>query len=224
MRSPNVAVRQLLDELGLALGAHHVELVDFKQAECCYIHHTRIPVAAVGYACVSPAFAQGRFPKFSFLDLIAKRPSMDEGEVCALAAICGVEVTPPFWGNPAPFGKQLWAVIERYNLGDFFDRLDPKDAYGKGGEHYLMRPGGSDLEIDDAQYEPTLKKWRANYKKLPAFRQLLVATIIRLYNSDEDRWLVRVPKKWHAAEGIAILRAQDALADWARLYALYPGW
>lgn len=224
MTAPSVAVAELLDELGLAMGVHQVEIVDFKQAESCYIHHTRMPVALAGYASVSPAFAQGRFPKFSFLDLIAKRPSMDEREACALAAICGAEATPPFWGNPAPFGEQLWAVIEHYNLGDFFDRLDPKDGYGKGGKHYLMRPRGSNWGIKEAENESTLKKWRADYKKLPEFRRLLVATIIRLYNSNEDRWLVRVPKKWHAAEGIKILRDQGALADWARLYALYPGW
>ncbi len=52
----------------------------------------------------------------------------------------------------------------------------------------------------------------------------MVASIIRLYNSDESRWLVRVPKKWHAAEGIKILRDHGALADWGRLIALYPGW
>lgn len=213
-------VGELLDDLGLAIGAHQVEIIDFKQAESCYVHHTQMPVAVVGYAYVSPAFAQGRFPKFSFLDLIAKRPSMDERETCALAAICGAEVTPPFWGNPAPFGNHLWAVIERYNLGDFFERLDPKNAYGKGGDHYLMRPRGS----GDEDAEEILKMWRAEYKKLPEFRQLMVATIIRLYNSNEKRWLVRVPKKWHAAEGITILRERGALADWAKLYALYPGW
>lgn len=224
MSFPTKEVSELLDQMGLAIGPHQVELIDFKQAESCYIHHTSAPVALVGYASVSPTFARGRFPNFSFLDLIAKRPSMDEREACALAAICETDVTPPFWGNPAPFGRQLWAVIERYDLSMFFDRLDPKNAYGSGGDHYLMRPRGGNMEIEDANTEAILKQWRADYKKLPEFRQLLVATIIRLYNSDESRWLVRVPKKWHAAEGIEILRAQGALADWARLYALYPGW
>lgn len=220
----NQEVAELLDELGLAMGPHQVEIIDFKQAESCYIHHTRAPVALTGYALVSPVFARGRFPEFSFLNLIAKRPSMDEREVCTLAAICDAEATPPFWGNPGPFGKQLWDIIDRYELGSFFDRLDPKDAYGSGGDHYLMRPRGSNWEIADADTESTLKKWRADYKKLPVVKQLMVATIIRLYNSNEDRWLVRVPKKWHAAEGIEILHAEGALSDWARLYALYPGW
>ena len=149
------AVAELLDELGLALGAQQVEIIDFNQAESCYIHHTRAPVAVAGYACVSPAFAQGRFPKFSFLDLIAKRPSMDESEACALAAICKADATPPFWGNPGPFGKQLVAVIDRYELGDFFERLDHKQAYGNGGDHYLIR-GSAGIHAKFLRFRPKL--------------------------------------------------------------------
>lgn len=222
MPPQSLDVAELLDELGLTIGAQQVEIIDFKQAETGYVHHTQIPVAIVGYAMVSPVFARGRFPDFSFLDLIRKRPSMDEREACALAALCGADATPPFWGNPGPFGRHLWSMIEKYELDEFFVRLDPAKAYGTG-EHYLMRPRGCDWPNDE-QNEAELKKWRASYKKLPGVRQLMVATIIRLYNSDEKLWLVRVPKKWHAAEGIDILRASGALADWARLVALYPGW
>ncbi len=57
------------------------------------------------------------------------------------------------------------------------------------------------------------------------YRQLLVATILQLYFQSEDTyWMVRVQKKWHAAEGVDILQANGALQDWARLYVLYPGW
>ena len=222
MLTSEVAV--LLDELGLAMGLHQVELIDFKQAEKCYVHHTRVPVAVVGYAIVSSTFAHGRFPKFSFIDLIQKRPSMDEREVCALAAICKVDVKPPFWGNPAPFGAHLWNVIDRYELGAFFERVDRR--YGSAGDHYLMRPRGFDWSDPDNPEQPeVLQKWRSNYKKLPAVRQLLVATVLQLYRQGDDRyWMVRVPKKWSAAQGIEILHNQGALADWARLYALYPGW
>lgn len=56
-------------------------------------------------------------------------------------------------------------------------------------------------------------------------RQLLVATVLQLYRQGPDKfWMVRVPKSCHAADGIAILRDHGALHDWARLYALYPGW
>ena len=221
---PDPTVARLLDALGLALSANHVELVDFHLAETAYIHHTQVPVAAVGYALVSPVFAKGRFPQLSFIDLIRKRPSMDEIEACALAAVCGVAVEPPFWSNPDPFGLHLWAMIERYELGAFFERVDR--PYGNRGEHYLMRPRGLDwTAIDNPEIPGALSAWRAEYRQLPPFRQVLVATILQLYlQQDDSIWMVRVPKKWHAAEGVALLKASGALEDWARLVALYPGW
>lgn len=84
----------MLDELGLGVGPHQVELIDIHQAENCYVHHSRVPVALTAYALISPAFAQGKFPKLTFLDLIRKRPSMDEAEANALAAVCGVHRDP----------------------------------------------------------------------------------------------------------------------------------
>lgn len=224
LKPPSSEVMRLLDSLGLAIGAQQVEIIDFKQAEQCYVHHTQTPVAVVGYTLVSPAFAKGRFPKFSFIDLIQKRPSMDEREACALAAICGADVTPPFWGNPRPFGEQVWYIIERYELDAFFERVTKR--YGSEGDHFFMRPRGFDWNnpgwpeiLDD------LKKWRSDYKKLNPVRQLMVATVLQLYRQGDDPyWMVRVPKKWSAAEGIEILHAHGALEDWARLYALYSGW
>jgi hypothetical protein len=149
---------------------------------------------------------------------------MDEVEASALAAMCGTAVTPPFWGNPEPFGAHLWNVIERYELGAFFERVDRR--YGSLGDHYLMRPRGFDwTDPDNPEIPGALTKWRSDYKKLPTARQLMVATVLQLYRQGDDRyWMVRVPKKWHASEGILVLRDQGALADWARLYALYPGW
>ncbi len=219
---PDVAA--LLDSLGLAIGTHQVEIIDFHQAESAYVHHSRIPVAAVGYALVSPTFAKGRFPKLTFIDLIHKRPSMDEIEARAVAAVCGVEVEPGSWSNPEPFGIHLWSMIEHYDLGAFFQRVDR--PYGSRGEHYYMRPRGFDWgNPDNPEIPGALEQWRADYRKLPPYRQLLVATILQLYFQGEDTyWMVRVPKKWHAAEGVDILQANGALQDWARLYVLYPGW
>ncbi len=219
-------VAELLDRLGLAIGASHVEIVDFKQAESCYIHHTQVPVALTGYALVSPAFARGRFPKLSFIDLIHKRPSMGEIEACAIAAVCGAEVVPPFWSNPEPFSDHLWSVIARHGLEPFFERVGERYRFGSRGDHYLMRPRGFNWSDPDQPEIPgALAKWRADYKKLPPARQLMVATILQLYRQGGDPcWMVRVPKKWHAAEGVEILKKDGALQDWARLYALYPGW
>lgn len=225
MTAPNTAVANLLDEMGLAIGASQVEIIDFRQAESCYVHHTRVPVALAAYALVSPTFARGRFPKLSFLDLIRKCPAMDETESSALAAVCGAEVAPPFWGNPEPFGKHLWDVIARYDLGAFFERVERR--YGSVGDHYLMRPRGFDWSDPEQPEIPgALAKWRSDYKALQPVRQLMVATVLQLYRQGDDPyWMVRVPKKWHASEGIAVLHGHGgALVDWARLYALYPGW
>lgn len=217
-------VKELLSTLGLAMSGPQVEIADFKRAKQCHVHHTQVPVAIAGYTLVSPIFAHQRFPDWSFIDLIQKRPSMDEREVCAMAEICGADVVPPFWGNPAPFGAHLWDVIERYELGLFFERVDRR--YGSGGDHFLMRPRGFDWNNPEQPELPdVLQKWRSDYRKAPAFRQLMVASVLQLYRQGDDRyWMVRVPKKWRASEGIEILQANNALADWARLYALYPGW
>ncbi len=218
------AVQDFIGQFGLALGRTQVELVDVSQAETCYIHHSQMPVAVAGYAMASPTFARGRFPKTTFIELIQKRPAMDQKEVIAFAGICGINVTPPFWGNGAPFAAQLWAMIERYELGDFFERLNGTDQ--GNGDHVLMRPRGIDWSDPNWPEVPAvIDAWRKSYKKLPMARQLMVATILQLYRQGEDRvWMVRVPKKWLAADGIAELQEQGMLADWARLFALYPGW
>jgi len=53
----------------------------------------------------------------------------------------------------------------------------------------------------------------------------MVATIMTLYlQRDDKRWMVRVPKKWHAVDGVLSLRDAGYLQDWAKLVALYPGW
>ena len=212
-------VTRLLDELGLSLPIPgRPELIDFHQAETCYIHHTRAPVATVGYALVSPVFAKGRFPKLSFIAMMGKRPAMDEYEVCALADLCGAEVTPPFWSNTGPFTEQLFAVINKYELWEFFEH----DTYAQAGTPFEIRPIGSGKEKDS----DLLKKWRAEFKKLPDIRKMMVLAILGLYNAQacNEHWLYRMSKPWHAVDGIKILKANGALADWAKLFAAYSGW
>lgn len=221
---PTREVAELLDDLGLAIGARQVEIVDFNLAESAYVHHSRVPVALAGYAMVSPVFARGRFPKYSFIEMIRKRPSMDSYEARALAAVCGAEMAPLSWRDPEAFGRHLWDIIRRYELDPFFERTERR--YGSAGDQYLMRPRGFDwADPDNPEIPDALAKWRADYRKLPPARQLMVATILQLYRQGDDPyWMVRVPKNWHASEGITTLRDHGALEDWARLYALYPGW
>lgn len=182
-----------------------------------------MPVAVTGYALVSLPFARGRFPEYSFLNLVRARPSMDDTEAEAFAAVCGVKVAPPFWDRPGPFATHLWDVIDRHELGAFFERLPGSHP---SGDHYAMRPRGFTYTDPGWPEIPgAMAAWRKAYKALSTERQLMVATILALYNQAADKtWLVRVPKKWHAAEGVAILNGAGYLTDWARLVALYPAW
>lgn len=212
-------VAKLLDELGLSLPMPgRPEIIDFTQAETCYVHHTRVPTAAVGYALVSPTFARGRFPKFTFVSMMDKRSAMDEFEVCAVADMCGADVTPPFWGNSGPFTVQLHAVIDKYDLWGFFQ----KNEHGQPGTPFEICPIGSGEEASS----DVLKKWRGDFKKLPDVRKMMVVAILGLYNARacNEHWLFRVPKSWHAVDGIQILRDNGALADWGKLFATYSGW
>ncbi len=212
-------VRKLLDELGLSLPIPgRPEIIDFTQAETCYVHHTRVPTAIVGYALVSPAFARGRFPKFTFIAMMDKRSSMDEREVCAVADMCGADVTPPFWGKPRPFTEQLFRVIETYELWGFFERVESAEK----GTPFEIQPIGSGTEVGS----DVLKKWRSDFKKLSDVRKMMVVSILGLYNARacEEHWLLRVPKSWHAVDGIQILSEAGALPDWATLFATYSGW
>ena len=220
-------VASLVDELGLGFVDGEVRIAQLDKAQKSYIHHSRVPVALVGYALTSSVFARSRFPKLPFITLIQKRPSMDETEASALAAVCGArDISPPFWGNPAPFGKHLWNVIERHNLSHFFVRLPEDRRYGGTGDHFLLRPRGIDWSDPEQPVAPEeLCRWRRDYRQLETVRQLLVATIIQLYlQRDDPYWMVRVPKNWHAADAISFLSEAGALEDWGRLVALYPGW
>lgn len=220
----NDMTSQLLDRFGLAIGVAGAHITDFDLAgQRGYIHHAQIPIAVTGYAVVAPALARGRFPEYTFINLIHTRPSMDEQDATALAALCGVNVTPPFWGNPEPFANHLWRVIESYDLWAFFERTDDPHVTSP---HYLMRPRGAvACERDQADAQDAISRWRKEYRALPVAKQLMVATILNLYLMRDDTiWMVRVPKKWHAAEGIEALQAAGYLTDWAKLVALYPGW
>ncbi|NHQ86845.1 hypothetical protein HA050_12020 [Iodobacter sp. HSC-16F04] len=220
----SITTQKILDQFGLVIGlGGQTEIVDFYLAGECYVHHSSMPTALAGFTMVSPEFALGRFPKVSFIDFIQKRPAMDEREILAFAAVCGIDVSPPFWSNPEPFAKHLWDVIARHQLDVFFERVEGDSRLG---DHYCMRPrGGNWTDPDQPELPNVLSQWRAEFRLLSLTKQLMVATILQLYRQGPDHyWMVRVPKKWHACEGINELKKSDALGDWARLYALYPGW
>lgn len=198
-----------------------LEFTDMNRAENGYIHHSRMPVALAAFAAISPTFARGRFPKVRLVELVAKRPSMDEDEAVALAEIGGTTVQPPFWSNRLPFCDHLADVCERRLLwhrphkgeGVFYlEEGQPKTL-----EHF--RPLGYDGEAD-------LKQFRRVIKDMTEAQRILVATIVTLYRGDasDKTWLGRW-SNWLAADAMPIIRADVTLCtDWHKLVALYPGW
>lgn len=213
---------ELLQELGLSIRQGGVEMVNFDFEGKSYIHHTQMPVAIAGHAQASLTGAFSKFPKTTLLELVRKRPSMDNREVMAFALVCGVEVSPPFWNNPDPFLRHLLDVVSRYELWGFFEMADQPEGRGLIG----FRPRGFDWSIPDwPQIPGVIEKWRRDYRAMPTEKQMMVATIMQLYTQrEEEIWMVRVPKKWHAAEAVMTLRDAGCLQDWAKLIALYPGW
>lgn len=211
----------LLAELGLVVKPGGVEIISGFD-ESAYVHHTRMPVAVAGYSLISPGYVISKFPGITLLELVRKRPSMDGCEAAALAAVCRAHVTPPFWGNPKPFVDHLLDVIARHGLGDFF----VMEEQPEGTRLSAFRPHGFDWSDPMWPEIPgVISRWRKDYRALSPSRQIMVATIMQLYMQRDDRiWMVRVPKKWSAVEGIEILRDAGYLPDWAKLVALYPGW
>lgn len=213
----NNTTADLLEEFGMIFSpGRGPAFVDYAKAEG-YIHHSRMPVALAAMAAISPSFARGRFPKVRLVDMVAKRPAMDEDEAVALAEIGGAEVEPPFWSNQPPFHHHLVDVVNRHGIGHLF--------YHEAKPHSLktFRPLGY---ADDQPGRANLAKWPAKMKQLNAGRQMLVATIVTLYRGDADdkTWLGRW-SNWHAADALTVIRGDTELCrDWHKLVALYPGW
>ncbi len=216
----SAAVTDLLAGFGVEIAPGGIVLADIAKAERAYVHHAHEPVAVAAFAAVSPSFAKGRFPKYRLADLVAKRPDMDEKDATALAAVCGVSVTGPFWSVAAPFAEQLAHVLARYDLTAFY-----RAQLIEGAEHhYAIRPTGYDFRTNEI-IPAEMDAWRAGYRGLPLERQMMVATIMWLYRGGADStWLKGLPCGWHAADAVHELRAAGAVEDWARLVALYPGW
>lgn len=117
-----------------------------------------------------------------------------------------------------PFDFHLRDVIARYDLGALI-RDDGHAPY-----HHSIRPTGYDFHRDEV-IPVGMEQWRADYREMPDERQMMAASIVWLYRAGKDNvWLRRVPCTWHAADAIACLVTAGAFEDWARLYALYPGW
>jgi hypothetical protein len=219
---PSTMPHDLLATFGVSYTpGYGVTIVDQEKAETAYIHHSSVPVAVVALSLTSMAIARLRFPYYRLVDLVAKRPAMDDREARAFAAVCGAKVNIRFAGSAlAPaFGAQLLHVIERFELEAFFTRDANRAINGID-----VRPLGFDPR--NGQTEPiAMANWRRAYKALPRTKQMMVATILWLYRGGPDKtWLHRLPCKWYATDAILELGIAGAAPDWGKLVALYPGW
>ncbi|PZP54082.1 MAG: hypothetical protein DI595_01195 [Agrobacterium fabrum] len=162
--------------------------------------------------------ARADFPGYRLTRLVGARIELDQSDMDRLSNIIGIDLLSPIEGVLRPFDHHLRQIIDRYGL----EALFADD--GHAPYHHAIRPTGYDFHRDEVH--PTgMERWRADYRAMSDVKQMMAASIIWLYRAGKDNvWLRRVPCTWHAADAIACLRESGALEDWARLYALYPGW
>lgn len=176
------------------------------------------PLQVIRLSLEAAEAARESFPGYRLTRLVVARLDLDETEVVQLANLFGLDVVCPAPGVSRPFNDHLRNVIHRYSLGVLFSDDGPAPY------HHAIRPTGYDFYRDEVI--PTgMERWRADYREMSDERQMLAASIIWLYRAGKDNvWLRRVPCTWHAADALSCMSVAGALDDWARLYALYPGW
>jgi hypothetical protein len=177
-----------------------------------------MPLALVALALRSPDQAQQQFAGYRLTHLVTARADMDASEIEALGELLSLNLGAPQAEMPRLFDEQLRRVIDVYSLGTLFA------ADGPGPRHHAIRPTGYDFDTDEV-IAADMEQWRAHYRAMPGERQMLAASIIWLFRAGADnRWLRRVPVTWHAAVALDSMKRAGVLEDWARLFALYPGW
>ena len=176
------------------------------------------PLAVIQFALRSREEAKARFPNYRLSRLVASRLQLDNLDMESFSEILELDPSHPSMEQRRPFDHQLRHLITRYGLLSLF-RDD-----GPGPYHHAIRPTGYDFH-SEAVIPTAMEKWRADYRAMGDHRQMLAASIIWLYRGGKDNcWLRRVPCTWHAADALHDLRSAGAIADWARLFGLYPGW
>ncbi|TAM99012.1 MAG: hypothetical protein EPN45_16680 [Rhizobiaceae bacterium] len=179
--------------------------------------HLPEPLDVVRLSLASVEAAREHFPGYRLTQLVGARLELDEVDIDHLSDILGVDLLQPVPGVLRSFDFHLRDVIARYDL----DALFRDEGHAP---HHAIRPTGYDFYRDEV-IPIGMEQWRADYRRMSDARQMIVASIVWLYRAGKDNvWLRRAPCTWHAADAIACLNAADAFGDWARLYALYPGW
>jgi hypothetical protein len=176
------------------------------------------PISLIGQASESSATAALKYPGYRFSKLVLARLDTDDADISDLGALLDADLLSPVEMRPPLFDQQLRHLISNWTLGALF-RED-----GVGTYHHVIRPRGYDFD-SDAVIPVEMERWRADYRMMEPVRQMIAASIVWLYRGiDDNRWIRRIPSTWHAADAIQCLKHGSALVDWARLFALYPGW
>lgn len=218
----------LLSEIGIHQLSEGVwAFTDVHTASQAYIHHSLQPVALAAYAAVNPTFAAGRFPNWALVDMVDKVPCMDGAELTALSMVCGASI-PTFLsaterGNI--FGQAVHGIVEAYSLEGCFEHVER--AYGSEGSHYNLRPRGFDWAGGEDPLPESLKAMRQSYRVMSPLQQIMVLTVMHLYNQGKDKVFLigGCPTKIPAAEAMNILRSNEpALSAWGHLVTHYAGW
>jgi hypothetical protein len=200
---------------------------DVHTANHAYIHHSREPVALAAYAAVNPTFAAGRFPSWALIDMVDKVPCMDGTQHTALAMVCGASIPtfPSASERGNIFGQAVSGIVEAYSLEGCFEHVEC--AYGSPGRHYNLQPRGFDWAGEEGPLPESLKAMRKNYRAMSSLQQIMVLTIMHLYNQGTDKSYLTggCPTKIHAAEAMDILRRNGpALSAWGYMVTHYAGW
>ena len=218
----------LLSEIGVhQLSEGAWAFTDVHTANQAYIHHSREPVALAAYAAVNATFAAGRFPDWALVDMVDKVPCMDGIEHTALAMACGASIPtlPSASVRGNIFGQAVWNIVEAYSLEACFQHV--ARAYGSPGRHYNLRPRGFNWAGGEELIPEELKAMRKSYRAMSPLQQIMVLTIMHLYNQGKDKTYLTggCPTKILAAEAMDILRRNgSALSAWGHLVTHYAGW
>lgn len=209
---------ELIRSLGIEFAGERPFLIDIQKAAGDNIRHEAEPVATVALALTAPALGRKLFPQMTLEEIVRERPGMDGTQVDALAQLCGTTV--PAFIDAEAFKGQLDLIVEKYRLDGLYGRYPDYPACNE----ITWKPRGIDYATS-SQIPGEIEAWRAEYRAMPPFRQIMAATVMWLYRGGADRvWLVGQSKKWHAVDAITALHSAGALKDWGRLVALYPGW
>ena len=176
------------------------------------------PLAVMQLALRSPGEAKVRCSNYRFSRLVASRLQLNDLDMESFSGILEMDPVNPSMEQRRPFDDQLRHVITRYGLQSLFTDDGP------GPYHHSIRPTGYNFH-SDAVIPTAMERWRADYRGMADHRQMLAASIIWLYRGRKDScWLRRVPCTWDVVDALDALRSARAIADWGRLFALYPGW